>query len=288
MEADNHEMYKHPPVALVAVEITFPGEMGGPLAPAVHRAVGEVLGEEWVFESVQMPRLSVNLLGPGPMVGDPAAGMAGPSILRFADRQRGSAMAFTSGSVSVETTRYGNWPKFRSLIEAAVLATEKLLRPTGVVRAGLRYIDEIRVGTTTTPGWDEWLSAAVLPPAFVTMASEGWLAQNWTGAAQYRIAADRQLVLRYGPQPAQPGFVVNPDGPLRRPDPRPQGPFFLLDFDASWQPAVVPRWDSQVLLQTCDELRLPVRSLFDEVVTSRLVNEVFNGEHLQEKGRRSE
>ncbi len=107
------------------------------------------------------------------------------------------------------------------------------------------------------------------------MGGSGWRPTVWTGAAQYQLGQDRYLVLRYGPQAAHPGFAVNPDGPLRRPEPRPVGPFFLLDFDASWKPSVVPHWDSNILLETCDELRHPVRALFDGVLTERLVDEVL-------------
>jgi len=189
-------------------------------------------------------------------------------------------VAFTAGSLAVETTRYGNWPQFRSLIETATTTAEKLLRPTGVIRVGVRYIDEIRVDDSD-PRWEEWLAPTVLPPAFEMMGESGWNAASWTGAAQYRIGADRNLLLRYGPQPAIPGFMVNPDGPLRRPEPRPEGPYFLLDFDASWQPGEVPKWDTESLLATCDELRQPVRALFDHITTTRLVDKVFNSEGEQ-------
>lgn len=270
-----HDMYKHPPVALVTVEITFPGEMGGTMAPALQRAVGEVLGDDWFFEPLPTPRLSVNMFGAGPI----EASSTGPTILRFADRDRGSAVAFTSASLSIETTRYGNWPQFRSMLVTAVTAAEKLLRPNGVIRVGLRYIDEIRV-PGDEPHWDQWLSRSVLPPAFEAMNSSDWLAVNWTGAAQYGIGEGRYLLLRYGPQGGTPGFAVSPDGPLRRPGPRPEGPFFLLDFDASWQPVSVPKWDTAVLLQTCDELRHPVRALFDHLTTQRLIDEVFDHEEV--------
>ena len=177
--------------------------------------------------------------------------------------------------MSVETTRYANWPQFRSTLETAITATEKLLRPAGVTRTGVRYIDEVRVPGAEGADWGAWLASSVLPPGYKIMVDSGWLPTNWTGAAQYKIGEEHHLVLRYGPQAAHPGFIVNPDGPLRRPRPRPKGAFFLLDFDASWQPAVVPRWDSETILETCDQLRHSVRELFDGVLTERLVEEVF-------------
>lgn len=274
MNTEDHEIYTSAPVALVAAEVIFPGEIGSPITSRTQRAVGEVLGDAWVIEQVPQQRLTLNLAGSQPLTPEPPT-FPGATILRFADRERGAAVALTAGSVSIETTRYGNWPKFRSTLEIAIRATEGLLRPAGITRAGLRYINEVRVSNVVGAQWGEWLSPTVLPPASEAMAGAGWPPVNWTGASQYRISEDRNLVLRFGPQPSQPGFVVNPDGPLRRPGPRPEGPFFLLDFDASWQPAAVPKWDSDSLLETCDQLRHPVRALFDQLVTNSL-EEVFN------------
>jgi uncharacterized protein (TIGR04255 family) len=274
MSIEGHEEYPFAPVALVTVEIRFPSETGGSIPPGVHRAVGEVLGDDWVAEPVPSPSLAFSL-GAGPMTAQPP--FPGEMILRFADRERSSAVAITAGSVSVETTRYGNWPKFRSTLETIVRTTGKLLHPSGVTRAGLRYIDEVRVNGVEGSSWGDWLSVELLAPSSAAMVGSGWSPVHWTGAVQYDIGEDRSLVLRYGPQSAQPGFIVNPDGPLRRPGPRPTGSFFLLDFDASWQPSVVPRWDSDSLLETCDELRHPVRTLFDQLVTDRLVEDVFKG-----------
>lgn len=270
-------MYEHPPVALVAVEIRFPGEIGAPVPSGAQRALGELLGEGWVVEQVQQPGISIKVAG-GQAVPALTTGMGGfhpGAILRFAARDRTTAVALTAGSVTVETTRYGNWPQFRLVLEKAVAATYKVLRPTGTTRIGVRYIDEIRTSDTDESNWGEWLSPTVLPPYTQELGQAGWVALNWTGAAQYQIGAERYLVLRYGPQHANPGFAVNPDGPLRRPGPRPIGSFFLLDFDAFWQPSAIPEWDDAQVIATCDQLSKPVRILFNEIITDRLVTEIF-------------
>lgn len=274
MTAEEHESYPNAPLALVTAEIKYPGEIGTPIPSRVQYALSEALGEEWVIDPVVVPQAGLTVLGGMPVMGQPAGFPAG-ALLRFADRRRETAVAFTGGSISVETTRYQNWPTFRVTLEIAIGAGEKLLRPSGMTRAGLRYINEVRVEGADSASWGEWLSPSVLPPASPVMEMEGFPPVAWNSASQYSASADRNLVLRHGPQPAQPGFVVNPDGPLLRPGPRPTGPFFLLDFDASWQPTTVPRWDSELLLETYDELRHPIRKLFDEIVTERLEAEVF-------------
>lgn len=275
MTAEDHEAYPNAPVALVAAEIKYPGEIGAAMPSRMQRAVSDALGDEWVVDPVVIPQPSFAVQVGNQPVMSQSAGFPASALLRFADRQKEAAVAFTAGSISVETTGYRNWPTFRLKLEAAVRVAEKLIRPSGITRAGIRYIDEIRVEGVEGADWGGWLSPSVLPPASSVMVGEGWPPVAWSNAVQYQTGDDRSLVLRYGPQSAQPGFAVNPDGPLLRRGPRPVGSFFLLDFDASWQPTSIPRWDSELLLETYDELRRPVRKLFDEIVTEHLETQVF-------------
>lgn len=270
---DDHAMYKHPPVALVVAETRFPGEVGTALPPSAQRALVDVLGDAWVVDQLQ-PAIPISIGVPGQL----PLGTAPPgTVLRFSNRDRTSAVGFTTATTTVETTVYGRWPLFRSTLELALTATERLLRPTGITRAGLRYIDEVRAPNGQGPGWAQWLPD-LMPPGLPEMAATNASPVAWNGAAQYSVGQDRSLVMRYGPQPAQPGFVVHPDRPLRRVGVRPSGPFFLLDFDASWEPQTVPAWDTASLLTTYDQLRRPVRLLFDSVIPEGLVDEVFNKE----------
>lgn len=278
MTADDHAVYAEAPVALVTTEVRFPGVTGAPLPAAVQRAFGEILGNEWIYDE-QAPAVTLNISVPvpgQPLLQSPPAAAPG-AMLRFANRDRSTAVALTASTVSVETTDYERWPAFRSVLATAVSAAGELLRPSGVKRIGLRYIDEIRIpGIDQPTEWAQWLDPAIMPPAPTAMSDAGDRLLNWNGAALYTIGEDRSLYLRYGPQPAQPGFVVNPEGPLRRPGSRPQGPFFLLDFDSFWQPPTIPNWATDGVMQVADQLRRPVRALFDDLITERLETEVFN------------
>lgn len=278
MTADDHVVYAAAPVALVTAEVRFPGATGAPLPAATHRALGEILGNEWIYDE-QVPAVTLSI--PMPVRGQPVLQSPSPptgAMLRFAGRDRTTSVAITAKSVSVETTDYENWPAFRSVLATAVSAAGELLRPAGINRIGLRYIDEIRIpDLVDVEEWAQWLHPAVIPPTPTTMSDAGDRVLNWNGAALYNIGEDRALYLRYGPQPAQPGFFVNPEGPLRRPGPRPQGLFFLLDFDSFWQPATIPRWSTDELIQVAGELRRPVRALFDDLITERLETEIFMG-----------
>lgn len=270
MPVETHEVYPNAPLAFVTVEVRFPGETGQGIATVVQRAFRDVLGDEWVIEQLTQQELTFGInIG-----GSPSQTMRAVNIPRFTVRDRTSAVVLTSNSVTVETTRYPGWPEFRSVLERVLRATSDLVEPDGVARVGMRFVDEIRVPEVgdRASDWAHWLSPDVLAPALTAMDGEGRPPGTWTGVAQYSLGDGKQLVLRYGPQH---GYAVNPVGPLRRPDPPPPGPLFLLDFDSFWEPATIPLFGVEDLLATCDTLRVPTRSLFDHLVTARLVDEVF-------------
>lgn len=270
MAAEEHEVYPNAPIAFVTVEVRFPGEAGQGIPSVVQRAFREVLGDEWVIEQLTQQELTVGINIGGPS----SQTMRSVNIPRFTVRDRTSAVVLTTNSITIETTRYSGWPAFRSVIERALRATADLVEPDGVARVGMRYVDEIRapdIGERLS-AWGQWLSPDVLAPASTEMERAGCPPVTWTGAAQYSLGDGRQLVLRYGPQN---GYAVNPVGSLRRPDPPPPGPLFVLDFDSFWEPATIPLFGVEELLRTCDELRTPTRALFDQIVTGRLIAEVF-------------
>lgn len=273
--SDTHEVYPNAPLALVAVEVRFPQVSGARTPPMpLQRAFRDLLGESWVIESVKTQHVEF------------AFGPSGPGqqnvqqvvVPRFTVRDRTLAVALTDESLTVETTGYRHYPDFRSVLERALGAAEELLSPDGVARAGMRYIDEVRVpdiSDAASGSWKEWLDSSLLPPKLSSMIEEGFAPEGWEGAAQYATGPGRSLVLRYG---VRSGYAVGPDGPLKRPTAPPSGPFFLLDFDSFWQPADIPEFSSEHLLKTCDELRKPARTLFDLVVSDRLRDEVFRKE----------
>jgi len=270
MTEEEHEVYPNAPIAFVTVEVRFPGEAGQGIHSVVQRAFRDVLGDGWVIEQLTQQELTVGV-GLGAQASQSVRTV---NVPRFTVRDRTSAVVLTTNSMTVETTRYRGWPMFRAVIERALRATAELVEPDGVARVGMRYVDEIRVQDAgrSRDAWAEWLSPGVLAPAPDAMDRAGYPPVTWTGAAQYSLGAGRQLVLRYGPQN---GYAVNPSGPLRRPDPPPAGPFFLLDFDSFWEPSTIPLFDVEELLETCDGLRAPTRTLFDHIVTDRLVEDVF-------------
>lgn len=268
--ADSHEVLPNAPLALVAVEIRFPdGTSGQPLPMNLRRSFRDLLGEEWVIDSQTLHQLAVTI-GPGgalPQTVPPV------TIPRFTVRDRTLAVAVTEHSMTVETTRYHHYPTFREVVERAVEAAAQVLLPDGIARIGMRYIDEIRVPGVTADdpsGWREWVDVSLLAPQLTSMGTAGFASVGWEGAAQYQTGPEQKLVLRYGPRS---GYAVNPQGPLKRPSAPPAGPVFVLDFDCYWEPSDIPEFEPEAIMSTCDQLRAPIRMLFDMVMTVNLREE---------------
>ncbi len=236
-----------------------------------QRAFRDLLGSEWVIEMQRVQRVNVQV---GQM-GVPSD-VQQFTIPRFTVRDRTVAVVLSGESLTVETTRYKNFPAFRMAIDAALTAASKVLSPDGVARAGLRYIDEIRVPDIDKDNprdWEKWVDPSLIGPAGPGCAN-GLRLVGLQCLAQFETGQDRTLNLRYGPMF---GHAVNSDGPLKRPSVPQTGPFFLLDFDSSWQPGDIPEFDPELLSVLSAELHAPIEALFDAVVTPQLV-EIFREE----------
>lgn len=260
------EVWPNAPLALVAVEARFPAATTSPLRPPVQRAIRDRLGADWVIEGAKQQTLEF-AFGSG---GAQAPNLKVEDLSRITSRDRTQAVTLRPESLSIEATSYNGYASFRELIAAAFEAVEQVVSPDGLTRLGMRFIDEIRVPADDGVDWAAWVDPSLLAPQ-----ASGLDTESWTGMARYDTGDQRRLVLRYGPSD---GPVVDPAGPLRRLlKPKP-GPVFVLDFDSFWQPDTIPAFTEADLLIACDELRAPARTLFDQLMTRRLVDEVFRKE----------
>lgn len=268
--SDDHEIYPNAPLALVVVEIRFSnGPSDRPISTSLQRTIRDALGAGWVIESSKMQRLDLSI---GPNGATPQY-MTPVPVTRFTVRDRTKAIAITEGTLTIETTDYSHYPTFRETLELAVSATSTFLKPDGITRIGMRYIDEIRIPEITDSNigdWSKWLHPSLGAPCAAEMASVKLEPLGWEGAAQYDTGIDQRLVLRYG---SRSGFVVSPIGPLKRPHPPLPGALFFLDFDSYWEPEGIPEFAASEVLERCDLLRFPIRSLFDFLTTDSLLRE---------------
>lgn len=269
--ADTHVVYPNAPLALVVVEVRFPSSsVGRPMPVPAQKAFRDVLGSDWVIESmkIQNVQIQIGIPGSGQQHVQQEAMPRFEVVPRFTVRDRTLAVVATDTSLTVETTNYQHYPQFRKVLGLAFAAVERVLHPDGVARIGMRYIDEIRIPSADdASSWRDWLDSSLLPPKMGIMGDAGYEAAAWEGLSQYAVDSGKKLVLRHG---LRGGPVVPSNGPLRRVRQPSPGPVFSLDFDCYWEPVDIPKFEPEQLLADCDELRQPARALFHSLVTDRL------------------
>ena len=263
--------FPNPPLVLTVLEVRYP-EIAGGLGDDARRDLKKSLRDRLpLMESQSEEQFAMSIGTPVP-----------PSVQRrtfprFTTRDRTTALLVKQDALVLETTAYGGWEEhFRPLIREVISGLEEVSRPDGVLRVGIRYIDEIRVPSIeSAPGdWrgyiDEHLQAAA-DPNFIPASLQPSV---WQEIVQYQTTVGSTLAIRYGPQE---GYAVDPQGSTRRKDPSGPGLFFLLDSDSFWlSEEEVPEFATDWILRRCDLLHEPAREFFDIAVTDKLRNEVFS------------
>lgn len=263
------EIYPNAPIVLMAIEVR-------------HSPCEQI-------ERAQLARLSQSLGGLLPLPGEvseisftvhtdpsgpPVHQQAITTVPRWTSRDKRTALTVRPDSLVIETTDYGSYDRVRGLLEIALESRVAIATPAGVERIGLRYIDEIRVPSKiegAIPSWQEWVDKSLLGPTHIdenlNLSSAGH-----EGLVVFSSDNNRALVLRYG---AQSEYAVQSTPELRRPLP-PPGPLFKLDIDSFWQSGeVIPEFDSDFILEQADALHVPVRGVFESLITDRLRAEVL-------------
>ncbi len=262
------------PLVLAVLEAKYPE-----LTPAQAHASRPTVREAVRDALPLMENISENLITFGPEGPLPTQTRTFP---RFTTRDRTTALAITSHAAVVETTDYDGFRKFHQLIKLTMKAVEDGVSPDGILRVGLRYIDEIRVPTVTelAGDWtgyiDDHLLAAVASDFLAKTELEP---KAWQGLVQYATGPDQVLQVRYGPQE---GYAYDPKGPTRRKNPARPGPFFLLDSDSWWEPSdEVPPFTAEEISDACTRLHPPLRHIFNVVSQDRLRSVYMNEEVSQ-------
>ncbi len=269
---DRHQRppFPNPPLALTVLEIRYP-EMSEGIGRRAQQHMRDAL-QTWLplIENITEDQVELAIGAPMP------ASVQRRTFPRFVTRDRTTALVVKEGALVLETTTYEGWEEnFRPMIAEVVRALEEVSPPDGVLRIGLRYIDEIRVpGIAEVPGdWRGYIDAHLLAAANPDFIPASLQPAVWQGLVQYKTTSDSTLTVRYGPQN---GHAVNPKGATRRKNPPDAGPFFLLDSDSFWQAEdEVPEFGADSIMERCDKLHGPTREFFRIAVTDKLRNEVF-------------
>ena len=263
------EVYANAPIVLVAVEVRH--TLCDPLDASTLTHIGAVLSEALPLRG-EVQSLTV-AFGPGS-----APTQQQGTFPRWSSRDKRTAVTIRSDALVVETTQYRQYEYLRDLVELAVAARVPSAGAAGVERIGLRYIDEIRVPTDNsdaTTTWMHWVDQSLVGPVVPSQDALGLRLSEHQGVAVFAGEHDQTLALRYGPRE---GYAIASNSELRRPMPAP-GPFFLLDIDSFWQPSEVsPTLELNSVLSKLDELHMPVREMFESLITEKLRKEVLRGQ----------
>ena len=253
------------PVALVTMEIRHPAT--------------DSLTE---FSNRELKGLLVDLLPIERQAQDMAWGM-GPGgnptptperFVRFVNRDNTIAASIKNQAVTIETTAYTSFEAFCAVAMQVVDARVQVSSIVGVERIGLRYVLEVRVpvGVNGRIEWSNWIAEPLIGPQ--RLAPSGLLLTEWQGAAVYREQQPgKSLIIRYGPGVGQ---ALDQNYHLRRITAAQPGPFFLMDIDSFWSPnGTIPEYDRSLLVTTFQDLYDPARSVFQEMLTTRLRDDLI-------------
>lgn len=261
----NTPPYSNDPLRWAAAEVRFPllEELSSPGPSSVFR---EAIAARFpVHEQATEVSLSIGV-----------AGQNAQQIVkhRFVARDRLMLATVARDSMVLETSDYQGWDAFKEVFGELLQALFTTHPPAGVLRVGLRYIDEIRVPDEIRDlgDWTPWLQPWLTTP--LTVRDE--------------VASALNLALQYGEPPGfstvfraipfSEGRTVQEEGPLRMPRATPAGPYFLFDSDSSWSDPdrTVPEFDVGRVIEIADELHRPCVELFEGAISDRLRDEVLN------------
>ena len=268
------EVYPNAPLKVVAAELRYPF-LPRVLTPAIMSEFSDRV-ERHLPVGASAEGLTVQIRPEsGPEVST-------PSRIRFSSRDSTTVATLSSESLILETSTYERFQSFRDLLSLVGRTLLEVARPIGLLRVGLRYIDEIRVpGIVEPPEWEGYVNPILLGPPTIASQLHGFNAMTWEGTVHYAGPDNTSLRFRFG---SRWGRVVTPSGPLRFPpskveESEPNAPLFLLDLDSFWTAMSDPEeFDSERLGKLFDGLHAPTRALFESAITDKLRNEVLRKE----------
>ena len=257
------EVYANAPLRLVAAELRYP------YAPRLSTA--DVLQELTTLFRPTFPIPEPTGIQVVMSVGGGGQSSSASSANRFLARDRSSSVTVTQTNIVIETTDYGEYGRFRPMLETCLEALGRVRDGiVGVERVGLRYLNEIRVpAVRESSQWTEYLAANLVAPLLLVPGQRIALMQS---IVQTEPVDKVATLVRFG---ALRGQVVSSVGPLRVKSVPPDEPFFLLDIDCSWSSGEsFDEYGFEAALSTCDRLHAPIDSLFEDAITDKL-REVF-------------
>lgn len=193
---------------------------------------------------------------------------------RFLRRDRLMSVMVSHDAAVLEATIYKGWTDFLDTFLSTLKALQESVALEGIVRIGLRYIDEIRVPAphASLRSWSDWINERLIGPILLDDESEP---ANCTIAIQYGEPPGYVTLFRAAPFSS--GRAVQEQGPLRMPISTPDGPYFLLDTDASWADPdrTIPEFDVDNIRDILARLHSSCIRLYEASITPKLRTEIL-------------
>jgi uncharacterized protein (TIGR04255 family) len=254
------------PVALVTMEIRHPATDS--LTESTGRELKHLLADLLPIER-QAQDMSWGVVAPGT-----APTPTAERFIRYVNRDNTVAASMKNQATVIETTNYATFDALCDVAMRVVDARTQVSSLAGVERIGLRYVLEVRVpvGVDGRVEWSNWIAEPLLGPQRI--APDGLSLTEWQGAAVYREPQPgRSLIIRYGPGFGQ---ALDANYHLRRVTRVQPGPYFLMDIDSFWTPSgSIPEYNRDELISTYQALYGPARTVFQEMLTSRMKDDLL-------------
>ncbi len=183
---------------------------------------------------------------------------------RALDGQTTVALTPQTLTVAMSGVAYSKFEdSLRRVMEAAATGLAGAVSNLIVTRAGLRYLDEIRVPEppANMSGWSRWVDPGLLGAAdYLPEPVASGMRSTW----QYVLTGDRQITFNYGPFVGT--GVVGPGHPFHKAGR--DSTMFVLDLDCAWTPpSGAAPLTSADLLARYDELHAPAQEVFARSIT---------------------
>lgn len=265
---EGREIFANAPLEYVAAEVRFP------YAPLLRQP--EVLDRVALALGDRFPRLvpSVAMSLPGTF---PAAPPQMETITRAFNKPYTWGVTVSTTALNIETTAYRDFEELLSVVQECLVAVSRHVKIAAVERIGLRYVDEFRVPVPieNLRSWRGWVADRLID--HLDLAPD-LAPHNTQTAVQYGTADAQALTVRFGSALTGTGIIGNE--PLKRRHGLIEGPYFALDLDSYWHPAVedAPDFDVDSIVARIVELHRPIGVTFQNSITEQLKAQVLRRE----------
>jgi uncharacterized protein (TIGR04255 family) len=190
---------------------------------------------------------------------------------------RTESLTITSSSLSYETTTYHEFDDLRTGVAAGCDALLALQVRAGLVRVGLRYIDEIRVPEPVVDvrGWSKWIDGRLV--GALSLGPEDAPVGHAQGLVTFDLGSGMKFNLQYAA--LTEGQAVDPPFLQRRHAVVTREPLFVLDFDGYYEFGrdVAVRLDRQVVEDILTDIHVPSGASFQRAITDD-ARQLFRGD----------